>query len=104
LIHHNFWKRPKKDVAMTRSELVKTSIPLTAEQITKHIEEAAYYKWLNRGQIEQVSDELNDWIEAEKEVAANPSLMLAAPTPSIPSSDLFSHTRTQRLKTRDDVE
>jgi hypothetical protein len=63
---------------MTGHKLVKTPAPLTADQITKHIEEAAYYKWLNRGHLEQVSDELNDWIEAEKEVAANPSLMLAA--------------------------
>lgn len=89
---------------MTGHKLVKTPAPLTADQITKHIEEAAYYKWLNRGQIEQVSDELNDWIEAEKEVAANPSLMLAATLTHIGSSDLTSRARTQRLETRDDVE
>jgi hypothetical protein len=60
---------------MVRNKSVKNSIPLTADQITKHIEEAAYYKWLNRGQISQVSDELNDWIEAEKDIKGSPSLI-----------------------------
>jgi hypothetical protein len=67
-----------EEVILTHTKIVKPAIPLTAEQISKHIEEAAYYKWLNRGYLAQVSDEMNDWVEAEKEIRQNPTLMLAS--------------------------
>ena len=63
---------------MTHTKIVDSAIPLTDEQVAKHIEEAAYYRWLNRGYLAQVSDELGDWIEAEKDILKNPSIKLAA--------------------------
>lgn len=68
-----------EETTVTHTKIVKPAIPLTADQIAKHIEEAAYYRWLNRGYLALVSDELDDWIEAEKEIKRVP---LAAGTSS----------------------
>jgi hypothetical protein len=38
------------------------------DETTRQIEEAAYYSWLNRGRYAQAGNELNDWIDGEKEV------------------------------------
>jgi hypothetical protein len=52
---------------MTHSAMIKTSPPLTQVEITKKIEEAAYYGWLNRGRYAQPGNELEDWFVAERE-------------------------------------
>jgi hypothetical protein len=53
---------------MVKNEMIKTEPTPTADGVLNKIEEAAYYSWLNRGRYAQPGDELNDWIEAEKEV------------------------------------
>ena len=53
---------------MTNKKLIKMARIPTGDGRTEQIEEAAYYSWLNRERYAQVGDELNDWIEAEKEV------------------------------------
>jgi hypothetical protein len=58
---------PAKEADMTSKTMDKTAQPQTPEETTNLIEEAAYYKWLDRGRYAQPGDELNDWIEAEKE-------------------------------------
>ena len=62
---------------MANKKTIKSPPLPTREQLTKHIEEAAYYSWLNRGRCSQVGDELNDWIAAEKEVHGNHKLALS---------------------------
>jgi hypothetical protein len=49
-------------------EITKTEPTPTADGVLNKIEEAAYYSWLNRARYAQPGDELNDWIDAEKEV------------------------------------
>lgn|GEM_PF-6531806 len=38
---------------------------------SSHIETAAYYRWLDRGRLAQIGDEVSDWIEAEKGLLAH---------------------------------
>jgi hypothetical protein len=51
-----------------KNEMINAEPAPTADGVLNKIEEAAYYSWLNRGRYAQAGDELNDWIEAEKEV------------------------------------
>ena len=53
---------------MTSTHIVQAAPAPTDVESTRHIEEAAYYSWLNRGRYAQPGNELNDWIEAEKQV------------------------------------
>lgn len=55
---------------MSNLKIVKNTPSPSRAETTQQIEETAYYKWLDRGRLSQVSDEVNDWIEAEKEVRA----------------------------------
>jgi hypothetical protein len=71
-----------KEADMTSTIMTETAQPQTAAGTTNRIEEAAYYKWLDRGRYAQPGDELNDWIEAEKEFQDN----LTAPRCILPPS------------------
>lgn len=53
---------------MTPTNIVQPAFAPTDVESARHIEEAAYFSWLNRGRYAQPGDELNDWIEAEKQV------------------------------------
>jgi hypothetical protein len=66
---------------MTATKIIKTAPLSTRDETTKQIEEAAYFSWLNRGRYAQVGDELNDWIEAEKEVRDSLKVKRSAPKP-----------------------
>ena len=57
-----------KEIQMTHKNIIQIAPPPSEVESTRHIEEAAYYSWLNRGRYAQPGDELNDWIEAEKQV------------------------------------
>jgi len=51
-------------------KIVKNTPSPSRAETAQQIEETAYYKWLDRGRLSQVSNEVDDWIEAEKEVSA----------------------------------
>lgn len=53
---------------MIHLTMIKPAPLPTPEEITKKIEEAAYYTWLDRGRYAQPGNELDDWFEAEKEL------------------------------------
>jgi|GEM_PF-2451386 len=53
---------------MTPTHIIQPAPPITDVESARHVEEAAYFSWLNRGRYAQPGDELNDWIEAEKQV------------------------------------
>jgi hypothetical protein len=55
---------------MSHLKIVKPSHALSAEDMNRHIEQSAYYKWLERGGFSGVSQEIHDWLEAEKEIEA----------------------------------
>ena len=55
---------------MSNLKIVKNTPSPSQAETTQQIEETAYYKWLERGRLSQVSDEVSDWMEAEKEVKA----------------------------------
>jgi hypothetical protein len=55
---------------MPNLKIVRNTPSPSRAETTQQIEETAYYKWLDRGRLSQVSDEVSDWIEAEKEVDA----------------------------------
>jgi hypothetical protein len=56
---------------MANKKTVKTALFPTEGETRKRIEEAAYYSFLNRGRYAQLGNEMNDWIEAEREVIGN---------------------------------
>ena len=53
---------------MAKTKTVKIAKSPTMEESRQQIEEAAYYSFLNRGRYAQPGDEINDWMEAEKEI------------------------------------
>jgi hypothetical protein len=57
---------------MTKKDILKAPPLSVGDETTKQIEETAYYSWLNRIRYAQVGDQLDDWIEAEKEVRSYP--------------------------------
>ncbi len=54
---------------MSNLKIVKNIPSPSSAETAQQIEETAYYKWLDRGRLSQVSNEVDDWIEAEKEVS-----------------------------------
>jgi hypothetical protein len=76
---------------MASTGMIRTAQPPTADEAIKRIEEVAYYKWLDRGRYAQPGDELNDWIEAEKEF--HDSLPAPRPIPKLLPSGINSGKR-----------